>query len=293
MLIIGSHVSFVEEQLLGCVKQALSYGANTFMFYTGAPENTMRRIISEDLTNMAKVLMKNNNISINNVVCHAPYLINLADNSNISKYEFSINFLKSEMNRCKLLGVSKLVVHPGNYLTLSKEDAINNVINALNEVIKQDDFVTILLETMAGKGTEVCSTIEEVKLTIDGITDKSRIGVCLDTCHLNDSGIDISKIDDYLNNFDSLIGLDKIKCIHINDSKNEIGLKKDRHANIGYGTIGFDNLIRVIYHDKLKHIPKILETPYVEEKPPYRYEIEMIKNKKFDHNIIEKIKEQV
>lgn len=285
-------MSFIEEQLLGSVKQALSYGANTFMFYTGAPENTMRRTISEDLTNMAKELMKNNNIDINDVICHAPYLINLADNSNISKYEFSINFLKSEMNRCKLLGISKLVLHPGNYLTLSKAHGINNVINALNEVIKQDDFVTILLETMAGKGTEVCSTMEDVQQIIDGITDKNRIGVCLDTCHLNDAGYDLSNFDDYLNKFDNLVGIKYIKCIHINDSKNIVASHKDRHENIGLGSLGFSTLSKIVHNDKLKDVPKILETPWVEDFPPYKYEIDMFKNNEFNYNLIEDIKLQ-
>ena len=292
MLIIGSHVSYGKNQLLGCVEQAIKYGANTFMFYTGAPQNTIRTQINTNLTTEAYKLMKESNILADSIICHAPYIINLANNIFPEKYEFSMKFLRNEIDRCNLLKVKYLIIHPGSAVKHEKDIAINNIINALNIVLKPKDNITILLETMAGKGTEIGTNINELKSIIDGVLLKDKIGFCLDTCHLNDSGINIFKIDNYLNEFDSLIGLDKIKCIHINDSKNEIGLKKDRHANIGYGTIGFDNLIKVIYHDKLKDIPKILETPYVEEKPPYKYEIEMIKNKVFNPNLMEDIKNQ-
>ena len=154
--------------------------------------------------------------------------------------------------------------------------------------------ITVLLETMAGKGTEVGSKLEELKKIIDLVEDKKHIGVCLDTCHLSDAGYDIVNFDKFLDLFDELIGIDKIKCVHINDSKNEVGRHKDRHENIGYGKIGFDTLINIIYNNRLKNIPKILETPYVDKKyPPYKYEIEMIKNKKFDEKLLEKAKEQV
>ena len=147
---------------------------------------------------------------------------------------------------------------------------------------------------MAGKGTEVGSKLEELKKIIDLVEDKKHIGVCLDTCHLSDAGYDIVNFDKFLDLFDELIGIDKIKCVHINDSKNEVGSHKDRHENIGYGKIGFDTLINIIYNNRLKNIPKILETPYVDKKyPPYKYEIEMIKNKKFDEKLLEKAKEQV
>ena len=289
MLIIGSHVSFGKNQLLGCVEQAIENGANTFMFYTGAPQNTIRSTVNENLTVEAYRLMKENNILSDKIICHAPYIINLANNIFPINYEFSMKFLRTEIDRCRLLGIKYLVIHPGNAVKQEKKIALLNIINALNNVLKPEDNISLLLETMAGKGTEIGINMNEIKTIIDGVFLKDKIGVCLDTCHLNDSGVDISKIDDYLNQFDNLIGIDKVKCIHINDSKNEIGISKDRHANFGYGTIGFDNLINVVYHEKLKNIPKILETPFVEEKPPYKHEIKMIKEKKFNENLIEDI----
>lgn len=289
MLIIGSHVSFGKEQLLGCVEETIKYGGNVFMFYTGAPQNTFRSKIDNNLTIEAYKLMNNNNILFDKVICHAPYIINLANNLDLSKYQFSMNFLRSEIDRCISLGVKYLVLHPGSAVKIDREIAIDNIINALNLVLKKEDEIMILLETMAGKGTEIGINLNELKYIIDNITLKDKIGVCIDTCHLNDSGVDLNYFDDYLNNFESLIGLDKLKCVHINDSKNEVGMKKDRHANIGLGTIGFDNILKVIYHEKLKNVPKILETPYVDDKPPYKHEIKMIKNKTFNPNLLEDI----
>lgn len=289
MLIIGSHVSFGKEQLLGCVEETIKYGGNVFMFYTGAPQNTFRSKIDNNLTIEAYKLMNNNNILFDKVICHAPYIINLANNLDPSRYQFSMNFLRSEIDRCISLGVKYLVLHPGSAVKLDREIAIDNIINALNLVLKQEDEIMILLETMAGKGTEIGINLNELKYIIDNINLEEKIGVCIDTCHLNDSGVDLNYFDDYLNNFESLIGLDKLKCVHINDTKNEVGMKKDRHANIGFGTIGFENILKVIYHEKLKNVPKILETPYVDDKPPYKHEIKMIKNKTFNPNLLEDI----
>ena len=286
MLIIGSHVSFnKEKQLIGSLDEALSYGSNTFMFYTGAPQNTKRYEINDNLTNHALEKMKNNNIDINNIIVHAPYIINLANDKENDKYDFSINFLKQEIERCKELKMSYLVLHPGSHVGLGIEKGINNIIYALNEVLKEDNNVTILLETMAGKGTEIGSNFQELKEIIDGINKKELIGVCMDTCHLNDSGYDITDFDSILDEFDRIVGLSYLKCIHINDSKNIKGAKKDRHENIGYGTLGFDNLIKIIYNPKLDNIPKILETPYINDKPPYKEEIAMIREKKFNDNL--------
>ena len=289
-MFIGSHVSFdSKEQLLKSVKESISYNANTFMFYTGAPQNTFRSKIDNNLTIDAYTLMSDNNILFDKAICHAPYIINLANNLDLSKYQFSMNFLRNEIDRCISLGVKYLVLHPGSAVKIDRDIAINNIINALNLVLKQEDEITILLETMAGKGTEIGINLNELKYIIDNINLEEKIGVCIDTCHLNDSGIDLNNFDDYLNNFESLIGLDKLKCVHINDSKNEVGMKKDRHANIGFGTIGFENILKVIYHEKLKNVPKILETPYVDDKPPYKHEIKMIKNKTFNPNLLEDI----
>ncbi len=286
MLYIGSHVSFKSDSgLLGSVKETLSYGANAFMFYTGAPQNTKRNPINDLETYEGLKLMKENNIKLENVIVHAPYIINLANNKEITKWEFTCNFLRQEINRCNTLGVKYMVLHPGSSVGLDREYAINNIIKGLNNVLIDDDSIVICLETMALKGTEIGS-LEDIKTIIDGVNNKKNIGVCLDTCHLNDAGVDISKFDEFLDKFDKLIGIEKIKCIHVNDSKNELGSHKDRHENIGYGTIGFDNLINVIYNKRLDNIPKILETPYIDkEYPPYKFEIEMIRNKEFNNNL--------
>ncbi len=289
-MIIGSHVSFKKDaQLVGSVKEALSYGSTTFMFYTGAPQNTNRQTIDDNLTKEALKIMNENNIDINNVIVHAPYIINLASNN-----DFAVDFLKQELKRVEQLGMTKLVLHPGSSVKLSKEEGIKNIIDNLNKVGKSN--VLILLETMAGKGTELGKTFEEIKEIIDGVN--YPLGVCLDTCHINDAGYDLNDFDKVLDLFDKIIGLNYLKCIHVNDSKNVISAHKDRHENIGYGTIGFDNLINIIYHDKLKNIPKILETPYVsmddnsKERmyPPYKFEIKMILNKKFNNNLINDIR---
>ena len=294
MLYIGSHVGFKKDsQLLGSVREALSYGANTFMFYTGAPQNTSRYPIMDGLTLEAMALMKEHDFDYSKVVVHAPYIINLANDKDPEKFKFSVRFLQEELERCELLGIKSIVLHPGSHVGLGVDAAISNIAKGLNMILVTHD-VTILLETMAGKGTEVGSSLEEIKRIIDLVDDKEHIGVCLDTCHLNDAGYDMSKFDDFLDQFDSLIGLDKIGCVHVNDSKNVLGAHKDRHENIGFGTIGFDNLISIIYNNRLENIPKILETPYVDrEYAPYKYEIEMIRNKKFDSDLIEKIREQV
>ena len=284
-LLIGSHVSFAKEQLLGSVKEALSYGSTTFMFYTGAPQNTFRSNINQDLIDNAKDLMKENNIDLDKVIVHAPYIINLANNKEEDKYNFSINFLIEELNRCNIFGIKNIVLHPGSHVGLGPEVGIPNIINALNIVISKTKDVRILLESMAGKGTELGTSIDELKTIIDGIKEKDRIGICLDTCHLNDAGYDIGEFDSILDEIDSKIGLSYVKCIHINDSKNPIGAHKDRHENIGYGFIGFDKLIDVIYNKRLEDIPKILETPYINDKAPYKEEIEMIRNKKLNKEL--------
>lgn len=287
MLIIGSHVSFnSKDQLLGSLNQSLEYGSNAFMFYTGAPQNTVRSKINSKITEEAVSIMKENDISLDNVIVHAPYIINLANDSE-DKYDFSIRFLIDEIKRCEELGVKYLVLHPGSHVGLGIDKGIENIIFALNRVNLSNSNVIILLETMAGKGSEIGSNFFEIKRIIDGIDDKSKIGVCLDTCHLNDSGYDISDFDKLLLEFDSIVGLDYVHCVHINDSKNVLGARKDRHENLGYGSIGFDTLINIIYNEKLEGIPKILETPWIGEKAPYKEEIEMIKNKVFNSKLKE------
>ena len=274
-----------DTGLLGSVKEALSYGSNAFMFYTGAPQNTLRSEINDLVTYEGMKLMKENNISLENVIVHAPYIINLANNKEIEKWEFTCNFLRQEINRCNTLGVKYLVLHPGSSVGLDRDYAINNIIKGINNVLIKDDTIMILLETMALKGTEIGS-IDDIKTIIDGVNQKNNIGVCIDTCHLNDAGIDLNKFNEFLDEFDKKIGIDKIKCIHVNDSKNERSSHKDRHENIGFGTIGFNTLIDIIYNERLMNIPKILETPYIDkEYPPYKFEIDMIKSKEFNESL--------
>ncbi len=291
MLIIGSHVGFKKDtQLLGSLNEAMSYGANTFMFYTGAPQNTARYPIDNELTLKAIKLMEDSDIDYSKVIVHAPYIINLANDSDLDKYNFSIQFLQEEVKRCSLLGIKYMVLHPGSHVGVGIEKGISNIANGINAILNNTDVV-ILLETMAGKGTEIGSKLEEIKAIIDLVDNKEQIGVCLDTCHLSDAGYDINKFDEFLKMFDEIIGLDKIHCVHINDSKNDNGSHKDRHENFGFGKIGFDTLMNIVYNSKLVNVPKILETPYVEKTfPPYKYEIEMIKSKKFDNDLINKIK---
>ena len=291
MLIIGSHVGYKKDSgLVGSVKEALSYNANTFMFYTGAPQNTKRLPIDLEKVKEADQLMKDNKIAKENVIVHAPYIINLATDD-LAKRDFSCNFLKEEIKRVETLGFSYLVLHPGSHVGAGTDKGIQNIADSLNKIIDKDTKVVILLETMAGKGTEVGKNFEELESIISKIKQKENIGVCLDTCHINDAGYDLNYFDKVLDSFDKIIGLDKLKCIHVNDSKNIMGSHKDRHENIGYGHIGFDNLINIIYNKRLDNIPKILETPYIDKTyPPYKYEIEMIRTKKFNKNLIDECK---
>ena len=291
MLIIGSHVGYKKDSgLVGSVKEALSYNANTFMFYTGAPQNTKRLPIDLEKVKEAEQLMKDNKIAKENVIVHAPYIINLATDD-LVKREFSCNFLKEEIKRVETLGFSYLVLHPGSHVGAGTDKGIQNIADSLNKIIDKDTKVVILLETMAGKGTEVGKNFEELESIISKIKQRENIGVCLDTCHINDAGYDLNYFDKVLDSFDKIIGLDKLKCIHVNDSKNIMGSHKDRHENIGYGHIGFDNLINIIYNKRLDNIPKILETPYIDKTyPPYKYEIEMIRTKKFNKNLIDECK---
>ncbi len=293
MLLLGCHVGFKKDrQLLGSLEEALSYGANTFMFYTGAPQNTNRYPILDGFTIEAMSLMKEKNFDYSKVVVHAPYIINLANDKDPDKFMFSVRFLQEELERCELLGIRSMVLHPGSHVGLGVDTAISNIAKGLNMILGSHP-VTILLEVMAGKGTEIGSSLEEIKRIIDLVDDKEHIGVCLDTCHLNDAGYDMSRFDQFLDLFDDVIGIDKIGCVHINDSKNVLGSHKDRHENIGFGTIGFDTLLSVVYNKRLEDIPKILETPYVDRKiAPYKYEIEMIRNKKFDEHLIDEIREK-
>lgn len=295
MLKIGSHVSMSgDEMYLGSVKEALSYEATAFMIYTGAPQNTIRKKLSELKIKEAKDLMDSSGLSFENVVVHAPYIINLA-NPDPEKRNFAISFLTEEVKRTDQMHVSQIVLHPGSAVGKDRDEAIRWIAEGINQVIlnTKGSKVKIALETMAGKGNEVGKTFEELKSIIDLIHDQTRISVCFDTCHTHDAGYDVKDhFDDVIKHFDQVIGTSYISVFHINDSKNPMGASKDRHENIGFGYLGFDALLKVIYHPDFMHIPKILETPYVDDKPPYLEEIKMIKNRLFDDQLLEIIKQK-
>lgn len=285
-MIIGSHVSMAgKEMLLGSVKEALSYGANTFMFYTGAPQNTARKPISQLRVDEAKALMLESGIDIDNVVVHAPYIINLGNTIKHETYELAVRFLKEEIERCEAIGAKRLVLHPGSHVKAGDELGLNKIVEGLNEVLTDSQNVKIALETMAGKGSELGKSFEQIKYIIDHVEKNHLLGVCLDTCHIHDAGYDLNDFDTVLNEFDSIIGLERLMVIHVNDSKNVKGAHKDRHENIGYGYIGFDNLCKIVHHPKLKDVPKILETPYINGIAPYKEEIQMLKDQTFNNGL--------
>ena len=282
MLKIGSHVAMSgKDMLVGSVKQALSYNATTFMFYTGAPQNTARKPVSQLRVEEAVELMKQNNINIDDVVVHAPYIINLANVVKPETFELAVSFLKQEVERCEAMGMTRLVLHPGSHVKAGEEVGLDQIVNGLNMALRPDQKVKIALETMAGKGSELGKSFDEIKYMIDHVEHNHLLGVCLDTCHLHDAGYDLTKFDEILDEFDQKIGLDRLMVVHVNDSKNVLGAHKDRHENIGYGHIGFDTLNYIVHHPKLADVPKILETPYIGEHAPYKEEIEMFKNGQF------------
>lgn len=285
---LGSHVNLNgPDYYLATVKEALNYGANCFMFYTGAPQNTYRKPISALKIKEGRELIKKANIDESKIVIHAPYIINLGNTINLKTRELAINFLKEEIKRVNAFNVKTLVLHPGSHVGAGVEAGIKAIIEGLNEVLDNDDSdVRIALETMAGKGSEIGSNFHELKEIIDGVNKKERIGICLDTCHINDAGYDVNDIDNLINSFSNEIGLDKLWLIHINDSLNVKGAHKDRHANIGVGHIGFKTLYQYVFHPKFNDIPKFLETPYINNKAPYQKEIDMLKNNDFNPNWI-------
>lgn len=296
-MLIGSHVSMSGKKMLeGSAEEAHQFGESTFMIYTGAPQNTRRKSI-EDL-NIEKGHEVMNKYGLSNLVVHAPYIINIANTTKPEVFQLGVDFLQNEIERTQALGAKDIVLHPGAHVGAGAEKGIQQIIKGLNEVLTHDNDVRIALETMAGKGSEVGRTFEEIAQIIDGVTHNDRLSICFDTCHTHDAGYNIKDdFDGVLNEFDKIIGLDRIKVVHVNDSKNEQGAHKDRHENIGFGHIGFDALNYVVHHDAFKDIPKILETPYVGEdkknkKAPYKFEIEMLKAQQFDSELKNKILQQ-
>ena len=262
MLLLGSHVGMSgKDMLVNSVKEALSYDANTFMVYTGAPQNTRRKDISELCIPQARKLMEEHDMA--NFIVHAPYIINLANTVKPETYELAVTFLAKEIERTASMGATVLVLHPGAHVGAGAEAGIAQICKGLNEVLNEDTPVFIALETMAGKGTEIGRSFEELKAIYDGCNHPDKLRVCFDTCHVNDAGYDL--VNDYenvMNEFDKIIGLNQIAAFHINDSKNVRGAKKDRHANLGTGEIGFDALSYIVHHPDFEQIPKILETPW-------------------------------
>lgn len=294
MLLLGSHVSMSgKKMLLGAAEEAASYGSTTFMIYTGAPQNTRRKPIEDLNIEAGQAFMAEHQLS--NIVVHAPYIINLGNTIKPENFGFAVNFLRAEIQRAQALGATQITLHPGAHVGAGVEAGLKQIIKGLNEVLERDQIPQIALETMAGKGTELGRTFEELAIIIDGVTFNEKLSVTLDTCHTNDAGYNIREdFDGVLNEFDKIIGLDRLKVVHVNDSKNPQGSHKDRHANLGFGTIGFDALNQVVHHPQLAQLPKILETPYVGEdkknkRAPYGFEITMLKNQVFEADLLDKI----
>ena len=285
-LLIGSHVGMNgPDYYLGSVKEAISYGASAFMFYTGAPQNSYRKPLNELRIEEGRSLLRENGFDESKIVVHAPYIINAANASRPDLLELSIKTIINELQRTAAFGASILVLHPGNHLGAGQEKAIEVLAESLDQVLANDGTnVRIAIETMAGKGSEIGTCFEQVRDIIEKCHHKDRLGVCLDTCHVSDAGYDINDADALLNEFDQVIGLDRLLVVHVNDSKNQRGAHKDRHENLGYGEIGFDALCRIANHPRLKDIPKILETPYINEKAPYSDEIRMLRDESFVEN---------
>lgn len=296
---IGSHVSMSgTKMLVGSVEEALSYEANALMIYTGAPQNTRRKPIEELNIQKGIELLEKHGMTSSDIIVHAPYIINLGNAVDKDKFDLAVRFLRTEIERTDAIGSKSIVLHPGAHVGEGVDVGINRIIEGLNLVLREDQKATVALETMAGKGTELGRSFEEIARIIDGVKLKDKLSVCIDTCHINDAGYDIvNDFEGVMDQFDKIIGFDKVSVIHINDSKNVVNSHKDRHENFGFGTIGFDTLMKFITFEKFDKIIKILETPYVpltddkksEKVPPYKYEIEMIKKGVFDPNLIKTI----
>jgi deoxyribonuclease-4 len=283
------------NMVLGSAKEATSYNANTFMIYTGAPQNTRRRAIEDLKISEAHAYMKDNNIDVNDIVIHAPYIVNLGNTFKPDNFEFAIEFMSEEIRRADAIGATQMTMHPGAHVGAGPEAGIDKIAEGLNRILRADQNVQIALETMAGKGTEIGRSFEELAQIIERVDLEDKLSVTLDTCHTHDAGYPIKEDFDWvLDEFDRIIGLDRLKVIHVNDSKNPQGAAKDRHENIGYGEIGFEALNYVVHHPKLMHLPKILESPFVGEdkknkKAPYAHEIYMLNQQTFNENLLEDI----
>lgn len=288
-MIIGSHVAMKAPNMLaGSAKEAHSYGANAMMIFTGAPQNTRRKDVSEMNIPEGRRLLEL--YGIDHVIGHAPYIVNLGNTVKPEKLPFGISFMHDEFERADALGIEAISFHPGAHLNQGPEKALLQIAQALDKAILPDQKVSVAIETMAGKGTEVGINFEQLAYIFDHCQNNDKLSVTMDTCHMSDAGYDVKNdFDGVLNEFDHVVGLDRLSVIHLNDSKNERGSHKDRHDDIGFGTIGFDALNYVAHHPQLEDIPKIMETPYVKRDEndkkgiaPFKAEIDMLREQKFD-----------
>lgn len=289
--LIGSHVSMKgKEMLLGSAQEAAQYGENVFMIYTGAPQNTRRKSIEDLNIPAAKNFMAAH--EQREIVVHAPYVVNLGNTAKPANFQFAISFLTAEVQRAAALGAKQMVLHPGAHVGAGAPAAIAQIAQGLDTILTAAESpVQIALETMAGKGTEVGRSFEELAAIIDATPHNDQLSVCFDTCHTSDAGYAIATdFDGVLNEFDHVIGLDRLKVVHLNDSKNPQGSHKDRHTNIGLGTLGFDVLNAVAHHPQLTTVPKIMETPVIgpDRKHgvnPHGYEVAMLKHQQFNPDL--------
>ncbi len=275
----GCHVGMkAPRYFLGSIEEALSYGADACMIYTGAPQNSKRKPVEELRIEEGKALLKEAGWDPMQVVVHAPYIINLANMVKPDTAYFGREFLSEELRRTQAIGAKYLILHPGSHLKQGADEGIAWIVEGLNQVLDADSTqVMILLESMAGKGSEIGCSFEELRKIIDGVHKNERIGVCLDTCHLHDAGYDLGDFDTVMKEFDDVVGLDRLHVLHVNDSKNVRGARKDRHENIGKGEIGLDVLGAIVHDPRFENVIKILETPYFDDKPPYKEELALLR----------------
>ncbi len=272
MLTIGCHLSS-SKGYAAMGKQALEIGANTFQFFTRNPRGGKAKAIDEKDVKRFLEIAKANEIKV--ILAHAPYTLN-ACSADESIREFAINTMEDDLKRMEYTPGNLYNFHPGSHVGQGVDIGIEYIANMLNQLLKPEQTTTVLLETMAGKGSEVGSDFHELQAILDKVELKEKMGVCLDTCHVYDAGYDIvNNLEGVLEEFDQIIGLDKLKAIHLNDSKNPFESHKDRHEKLGEGSIGIEAMKRIINHPKLKELPFFLETP--NELDGYEKEIEILK----------------
>lgn len=275
MFKIGCHLS-ASKGYVHMAKEILSIGGNTFQFFTRNPRGGTAKELDKNDIDKFNEMAKNEGIEI--ILAHAPYTINVCSADEKIR-RFGIDTMKDDILRLDLVDNALYNFHPGSHVNQGVEVGINFIIDALNKIISENQRTIILLETMSGKGSEIGRNFSEIKQIIDGVTHNEKLGVCLDTCHVYDAGYDIvNDLDGVLDEFDKIIGLDRLKAIHLNDSKNPFESHKDRHEKIGEGSIGVDTFEKIINNERIKELPFYLETP--NELDGYQREIELLKSKR-------------